>query len=334
MAPQMLTDRRYATLAVAIRKWLDDSQLTPDPEALLEHDYLSLCLRAWPESSGDRLTLATQWALWTWIMDDHLDTGRFDSSSGQFDQVMLNAFTGAVYQALDGLSPADGATHPAVTALGPLVEATRAAMPADWWRRYERDVHVWLHSAAIKRVRFLQPARTPGLRDYQTIRPADGGMMMASGWCELATSCVTTERHVPLLQSLLASFSTVGYLANDLAAGPDDVFTVVNALAKTERLKLPRARARATGLLAAELERWTYLCGAVTDTPGDDFRMTPGFVTSTSGATLSVDTARFARTHDRFLRALVEWTASSSRYAPTPADAGSGQRELCPEESR
>lgn len=66
-----------------------------------------------------------------------------------------------------------------------------------------------MHAACAKLVDFVQPRRTPTLREYLLLRPTDGGMVLAAMWCELAGRCVTPDWHDALVQSLLADWTRV-----------------------------------------------------------------------------------------------------------------------------
>ncbi|GAA1994791.1 terpene synthase family protein [Kitasatospora viridis] len=310
-----VTDPRLADLDSSIRNWLTSNRLVLNVDAFLGHGYLALCLRAWPDSTGARLDLAVRWAIWTWAADDILDSALLDSDQAR-------EFAADVGRAISG-GGLTGAIHPAVAALVPLAMETRSLMPVEWWRKYQHEMSAWLSSATDRLARYVLPRRVPSLRAYQAIRPDDGGMLLAAAWCELATGCVTDVLDDPLVRVLLMTFSTVGYLANDLVADEGDVFTVVRALARTEGLSAEEAHGRAVALLAAELERWQYLCGVVQD-DGEDGYTPPRLAMSPMGLETVVDTRRVARIFDQFLRALVEWTATSTRYASVPAAAEAG----------
>lgn len=303
--------RRQAELEASIREWLTSNQLIPNLDAFLGHGYLELCLRAWPDATGERLGLAARWAIWTWIADDILDTELLT-----YPEVV--AFTTAVGRAISGGASYDD-THPAVRPLARLAMDARMLMPVAWWRQFDHEMSAWLDAATAKLARYVRPGRVPSLRAYQTIRPEDGGMRLAAMWTELATGCIAGERETPAVQELLRAFSTVGCLANDLAAADDDVFTVVRALAKSEGVSIEQARARAVDLLVAERERWCFLCDAAQD-EGEDGQSAPRLAMSPTDAEVVVDSPRAARNLDQFLRALLEWTETSTRYAPATVE--------------
>ncbi|MFF7637802.1 terpene synthase family protein [Kitasatospora sp. NPDC008050] len=160
----------------------------------------------------------------------------------------------------------------------------------------------WVHAASAKLLDFVQPHRTPTLREYLTIRPTDGGMLLAAMWCELAERCVTPDWNDALVQSLLRSFSTVGCLINDLAAGSADAFTAVDALRTSRGLLPTQAHQQVRALLDAEERRFRWLQTAVRD---DE---------------LHIATRRFARSPDHFRHALADWTQVSSRYTAAATD--------------
>ncbi len=189
-------------------------------------------------------------------------------------------------------------------------------MPDWWWSRYRASVEAWILAAAEKLQRFVQPSRTPTLREYQVLRPADGGMLLAAQWCELAEQVVTPDWHNPLVQSLLRSFSTVGCLTNDLAASAaGDTFNAVHALIAAQGLAPGQARERIDELLRAEVFRfWWVYCAVRQGFPVGD--------PSAGGPAL--DTGRFAWCLDQFRVALADWTRTSSRYALAPPVSTAG----------
>ncbi|MDH6136288.1 hypothetical protein P3T37_005708 [Kitasatospora sp. MAA4] len=191
-------------------------------------------------------------------------------------------------------------------ALAGLVQQTREIMPDHWWHRYREQLAAWIRAAAEKLLTYVQPGRTPTLRQYLAIRPADGGMLLAAMWCEIAEQCVTPDWNTPLVQGLLHSFSACGYLANDLAAGPDETFTAVAALVRTADLSPRDARQRAQSLLSAEEQRFWWAHTALRDSDESRPHHRTGLLRATT---------RFALHLDRFRLALHEWTGASSRYA-------------------
>ncbi len=299
-------DPRRTDLYVSAATFLHQHELHPDPSAYLAHGYVDLCLRAWPGATGAPLHLAMQWALWMWRADDVFDQELKDAS--------LRELGGLVVQLVDMLGngcPPELDDHPVARALADLVERTRPMMPAWWWERYRAGVETWVLAAADKLQLFVQPDRTPTLREYQVLRPADGGMWLAAMWCELAEQVVTPDWRDPLVQSLLRSFSTCGCLTNDLAAGAEgDTFNAVHALAAAEGLAPGQARERIGELLQAEVFRFWWVYCAVRQ----------GFpVGAPSAGGPAQDTGRFAWCLDQFRVALADWTRTSSRYAPSSA---------------
>ncbi|WP_329584278.1 hypothetical protein OG500_28680 [Kitasatospora sp. NBC_01250] len=286
-----VTDPRHADLYASVAAFLTEYRLHPYPASCLAHGYVDLCLAAWPGARGAQLDLATRWALWTWTADDYLDDGL---RSADRDEIH------ALYRDLLA-APIDGARlttgHPLALALTELCRDTCAMMTAQWWERYRRHLFAWLDAAADKLTDFLQPHRTPTLREYLALRPTDGGMVLAAMWCELAEQCVTPDWNDPLVRSLVAAFSSVGFLTNDLAAPDTDTFTAIAALAASQGLPPTEARQEALALLAAEERRFWWLYTAVRD---DE---------------LDPATVQFARSLDRFRYALTAWTRASTRYA-------------------
>jgi hypothetical protein len=297
-----VSDSRATDLALSARTFLAQHDLHPDPDTYLAHGYVNLCLRAWPGATGAPLHLATQWALWTWLADDVLDTELRDAPRKEVSQ-LVGQLVDVLYE---DEQPHLG-DHPTVRALADLVVWTQTTMPGDWWVRYREQLEVWLHAAADKLLSYVQPARTPTLREYLALRPADGGMVLAAMWCELAHQCITPDWSTPLVQSLLRSFSMCGILANDLAAGPGDTFTAVAALVRTAGLTVGVARERVQELLRAEEFRYWWLY-----TAAREMADAPQSAAETGDVVL--DASRFALHLDRFRRALAEWTAASSRY--------------------
>lgn len=209
-----ITDRRHTDLYVSAATFLTQYRLHPDPAGYLAHGYVDLCLAAWPTASGAELDLATRWAVWTWVVDDVFDSemvGQPPQTVGEFALSLLLVAGGSARP-----SPVD---RPTVQALADLVRDTRELMPTGWCKRYIAHLEGWVHAASVKLTDFVQPARTPTLREYLTLRPADGAMLLAAMWCELAEQCITPDWNDALVQSLLRSFSTVGFLTNDLAGG-------------------------------------------------------------------------------------------------------------------
>ncbi|WP_329585718.1 terpene synthase family protein [Kitasatospora sp. NBC_01250] len=286
-----ITDRRHADLYISAATFLTQYRLHPDPAGYLAHGYVDLCLAAWPTASGAELDLATRWALWTWAVDDVFDSelvGESPQTVGEFTLSLLLVAGGSARP-----SPVD---HPTVHALAELLGTTRELMPTGWWQRYVAHLEGWVHAASAKLTDFVQPVRTPTLREYLTLRPADGAMLLAAMWCELAEQCITPDWDDALVQSLLRSFSTVGFLTNDLAADMADSFTATSALMVGQGLSRSEAQEQVRVLLDAEECRFWWLYTAVRD---DD---------------LDAATSRFALSLDRFRRALTEWTAASARY--------------------
>ncbi|WP_329578986.1 terpene synthase family protein [Kitasatospora sp. NBC_01250] len=291
-------DSRHTELYVSAATFLTQYGLHPDPAAYLAHGYVDLCLAGWPTASGGELDLATRWALWTWLVDDAFDRellGESRQAVGEFALSLVLVAGGSVRP-----GPGD---HPAVHALADLVADTRVMMPVQWRQRYLTHLEEWVHAACGKLLDFVQSHRTPTLRQYLTIRPADGGMLLAAMWCELAERCVTPDWNDALVQSLLRSFSMIGCLANDLAADDTDTFTAVDALSSAQGLRATQAHEHVRALLDAEERRFWWLCSAVRDDELDHA------------------THRFARALDRFGHALTTWTPTSARYAPTAPQA-------------
>jgi hypothetical protein len=287
---------------VSARTFLAQHDLHPDPDTYLAHGYVALCLKAWPDTGGAPLHLATQWALWTWLADDVLDSELRDASRKEVSQ-LIGRLVDVLYEA-EQPRPGDHAT---VRALADLVVWTRTAMPGDWWVRYREHLELWLHAAADKLLHYVQPGQAPTLREYLAVRPADGGMLLAAMWCELAHQCITPDWASPPVQSLLACFSMCGVLVNDLAAAPEDVFTAVTALARAAGLSVAVAREQVQALLRAEEDRFSFLYVAVREFPDE--------LQPLSGSDGAVLTRRFALHLERFRWALKDWTAASSRYA-------------------
>lgn len=288
-----VTDHRHTDLYVSAATFLTHYALHPDPAGYLAHGYVDLCLAAWPTASGVELDLATRWALWTWIVDDAFDTDMLDESRQAVGEFALSLLLVAC-----GSTQPGAADHPTLRALADLAADTQALMPAFWWQRYLTHLEDWVHAASTKLLDFVQPRRTPTLREYLTIRPPDGGMLLAAMWTELAERVVTPDWHDPLVQSLLRAFSTVGCLTNDLADSGDP-FGPVCALVAAESLGPVAARELVAEQLLAEQQRFWWLYSAVR-----------------SGGFTSADTSRFALALDRFRHALADWTADSSRYQP------------------
>ncbi|MFF7634715.1 terpene synthase family protein [Kitasatospora sp. NPDC008050] len=305
-----VTDHRHTDLYVGVATFLTQYGLRPDPAAYLAHGYVDLCLAAWPSACGAELDLATRWAVWTWIVDDVFDTEMLGASRQLVGEFALSLLLVAGGTARPG--PGD---HPTLHALAALVADTRAMVPEFWWQRYLTHLEEWVHAASAKLVDFVQPQRTPTLREYLLLRPADGGMVLAAMWCELAGRCVTPDWHDALVQSLLRSFSTVGCLTNDLAAADSDTFTASRALRVGQGMPDAEARGKARGLLEAEERRFWWLCTAVRD-----------------DAELDTATRRFAHVLDDFRHALADWTRTSSRYVPGSVGSESAvtQGERCP----
>ncbi|MFI9270329.1 terpene synthase family protein [Kitasatospora sp. NPDC052896] len=298
------TDVRHANLHKAAKAFLRQHRLHPDSDTYLAHGYVNLCLRAWPTAAGGPLHLATKWAIWTWVADDVFDQELSDATPAAIEQLvltLLNTVAGANHP-----GPAD---HPIVQALADLVQQTQRAMPDFWRSRYREQLASWIHAAAEKLTVYVQPGRTPTLREYLAVRPADGGMLLAAMWTELAEQCITPDWRDPLVQSLLAAFSACGCLTNDLAAAQDDqdTFTAVYALVSTQEMTVAEARTRVKELLQAEEYRFWWLYTSVRR-DFDDEPQPPAI-----GEPV-LNTSRFALTIDRFRRALTEWTAGSSRY--------------------
>ncbi|WP_327069895.1 terpene synthase family protein [Kitasatospora sp. NBC_01302] len=299
LRPSPPIDACHTDLYVSAATFLTEYGLHPDPAAYLTHGYVDLCLSAWPTASAAELDLATRWALWTWIVDDVFDAELLSESRqvvGEFALSLLLVAGGST-------RPGHG-DHPAVHALAGLAADTRATMPAHWWQRYLAHLESWVHAASAKLLDFVQPQRTPTLRQYLTIRPVDGGMLLAAMWCELAERCVTPDWNDALVQSLLRSFSTVGCLINDLAAGNADSFTAAGALCASQRLPPAQAQKQVRDVLDAEERRFWWLYMAVRD---DELHTT---------------THHFARALDHFRHALANWTRVSSRYTTAPAPVG------------
>ncbi len=297
---EKLTDRRHTDLTVSALTFLRQHELHPDPAAFLAHGYIALCLRAWPTATGAPLHLATHWAVWTWLTDDVFDRELRDAPPEEVGRLALGLLNTVAEAHSSG--PGD---HPVVGALADLVEETRAVMPDHWWERYRQQLAAWIHAAHEKLTDFLQPCRTPTLRQYLTIRPPDGGMLLAAMWCELAEQCITPEWHDPIVQSLLSAFSACGYLVNDLAAGQGDTFTALDALVHTTGLRATVAREKARELLWAEERRFWVLRTALREDAGGPSR----------------DTSRFALHLELFWHALREWTTASSRYTLAAPEA-------------
>ncbi|MDH6109851.1 hypothetical protein P3T36_005348 [Kitasatospora sp. MAP12-15] len=303
----ILTDRRHTDVYVGARTWMVEHGLHPEPDGYLGHGYVGLCLRAWPGASGAPLQLAVEWALLTWRLDDVLDSELREAAP-----LEVGGFVGRLVDTVGECVPVDAGDHPVVWALADLVERTREVMPGDWWDRYQGHMVAWIEAAHGKLVDFAQPGRTPTLREYMTIRPPDGGMVLAAMWTELAQQVVTLDWESPLVQSLLAAFSACGYLANDLAADAGDRFTALDALARSEGLPPTVAREKVREQLHAEERRFWWLRCALREY-ADEARP------SAARDGLLEDTARFALHLDSFRHALREWTSVSSRYAPAGA---------------
>ncbi|WP_329578927.1 hypothetical protein OG500_10285 [Kitasatospora sp. NBC_01250] len=199
-----VTDPRHTDLYVSAATFLTQYGLHPDPAAFLSHGYVDLCLAAWPGACGAELDLATRWAVWTWIVDDTFDTELLGESRQVVGEFALSLLLVAGGSTRPG--PGD---HPAVHALAALAADTRAMVPEFWWQRYLTHLEEWVHAACAKLVDFVQPRRTPTLREYLLLRPTDGGMVLAAMWCELAGRCVTPDWHDALVQSLLADWTRV-----------------------------------------------------------------------------------------------------------------------------
>ncbi|MDH6121428.1 hypothetical protein ABH930_006909 [Kitasatospora sp. GAS204A] len=301
------SDTRHPGLHRAVHAFLERHALHHDPLGYLEHGYVPLFLAGWRGSTGEPLELAACWGLLVWRLDDVFDTELRDAALK-----VVSVLVARLVDVLDG-EPAEPGDHPAVRALADLVERTRAVMPEGWWTRYTAELDAWLHAAADKLEGYVRPCRTPTLREYVTLRPIDGGMLLAAMWTELALQCVTPDWTSLPVNSLLSCFSEIGTLTNDLAAnGQGDTFTAQDALARSTGLSAEQARRRVREQLEAEKHRFAWLLMAVrADAIADLAGRYP--------APLSADTVRFALALDRFRQALTDWTRTSSRYQQTTA---------------
>ncbi|GAA1500916.1 hypothetical protein GCM10009760_63200 [Kitasatospora kazusensis] len=296
------------------RAFLADYGLHPAPDAYLAHGYVDLFLAAWRGASSPRLDLAARWALWTWRTDDLIDTELRDAAPGAADQLVM--------QLLDVLygKAAEHTDHPTVRALADLVGHTAPVMPRDWWTRYQAELDAWLNAAADKLSTYVRPGRTPSLREYLLLRPVDGGMLLAAMWCELALDCVTPDWSSLLVHKLLDAFSAVGTLTNDLSSKDvGDTFTAQAALSHSVGLPPQEARQEVHEQLNAERTRFWFMTTAVRD----EARLT-------DSDALHPVTATFAGALDRFLRALADWTRTSSRYTESQVAAVGAGVTLAP----
>lgn len=290
MLAQQPTDSRHADLFVSATTFLTVHDLHPDPATYLAHGYVDLCLAAWPTAAGAPLDLATRWALLIWLTDDVFDDEMRDATPRTVIEVGRS-----LVRALGDTHRLVADDHPAARALAELARETRLMMPEFWWRRYREQLEIWVDAASEKLLHHVQPKQVPTLREYLTIRPADGGMLLAAMWCELAEQCITPDWNEPLLQDMLKAFSTVGCLVNDLSADVDDTFTAVGALVGSQGLPRERALREVRELLDAEELRFRWHYDAVRASSSDR-------------------TFRFAGAVNQFRRALTGWTAVSSRY--------------------
>ncbi|MEY9946520.1 terpene synthase family protein [Kitasatospora sp. GAS1066B] len=298
------TDTRHPGLHRTAHAFLERHELHHDPMSYLDHGYVKLFLAGWRGSTGEPLELAACWGLLVWRLDDVLDTELRDA-----EPTAVEVLVDRLLDVLDG-EPAEPADHPTARALAELVQRTRAAMPEDWWTRYTAELDAWIHAAADKLEGYIRPRRTPTLREYLTLRPIDGGMLLAAMWTELALQCVTPDWNSLPVNSLLSCFSTIGTLTNDLAADTanrqGDTFTAQDALARTTGLTTEQARQRVREQLTAEKARFWFLLTAIradvrTCDPQDPMPLSPV-------------TLRFALALDHFGQALTNWTLTSSRY--------------------
>ncbi|MFD7908480.1 terpene synthase family protein [Kitasatospora sp. NPDC059722] len=313
-----------ADLSVDALEFLKRYGLHPAPEAYLSHGYVDLCLKAWPTAGGAPLRLAARWALWTWTTDDLLDG---DLRGAPLDAVgRLTRSLLCVCAESDRPAPDD---HPAVHALAELVRESRAMMPDFWWQRYREQLAAWIVAARDKLVHYVQPGRTPTLREYLMLRPADGGMLLAAMWCELADQCITPHWGDPMVQDLLDAFSTCGILTNDLAAdgGKDETFNAIAARMADGGLSAAQARQDVSERLDAEERRFCWLHSAVRR----GFHAgPPPAADAAAGPPVDqvLDTHRFALLLDQFLAALTTWTGTSARYPVLPGTPQPARRAL------
>ncbi|MFD0532244.1 terpene synthase family protein [Kitasatospora arboriphila] len=235
--------------------------LHPAPEAYLAHGYVDLCLKAWPTAGGLPLRLAVRWALWTWTTDDLLDGGLGADAPPD----AIERLTHSLRRVGAGSEWPAPYEHPVVHALAELVRQTRAAMPDHWWQRYREQLDTWIVAARDKLMHYLRPGRTPTLREYLLLRLADGGMLLAAMWCELAGQCITPHWTDPVVHDLLDAFSTCGILTNDLAGGTGEgeTFNAVAARMADDGLSLEQARREVSERLEAEERRFRWLYSAV-----------------------------------------------------------------------
>ncbi|MGF1426481.1 terpene synthase family protein [Kitasatospora sp. LaBMicrA B282] len=302
-----------ADLSVDALDFLTQYGLHPAPETYLAHGYVDLCLMAWPTAGGFPLRLAMRWALWTWTTDDLLD-GDLRTAPPEVIERLTRSL---LCVGADGVEPAPD-DHPVVHALAGLIRQTRMTMPDFWWQRYREQLDAWIVAARDKLVHYLQPGRTPTLREYLMLRPADGGMLLAAMWCELADQCITPHWTDPMVRDLLDAFSTCGILANDLAggSGEGETFNAVAARMADGDLSEAQARRDVSERLEAEERRFRWLYQAVRR--GFPAGPPPAVATTTSPpGDLVLDTHRFVLLLDQFRVALSAWTDSSARY-PVP----------------
>jgi hypothetical protein len=291
--------QQFDPLHTVAEDFLTSHHLHPDPADFLKQGFTALFRKAWRGATDGHLYLAAQWALWTWRVDDVIDTDLRTAKPGLADELVMR-----LADVLHGASP-DAADHPTVRALGDLVGRTAPAMPEGWWDRYRHELNTWLQAAADKLHSHVIPRRVPSLRRYLELRPADGGMLLAAMWTELALDCVSPDWDSSVVQALLRHFSAVGTLGNDLAAPATDPFTAQAALAQAEGLTAAEARTEVEQLLDAERRLFALFRSAIREPmgwrdPAD--RIAPATVHLADGL-------------DRFLEALKGWTSSSSRYA-------------------
>lgn len=294
-------DLRRDALTAFAEDFLRTYDLHPDPAAYLAQGFVDLALAAWRGSVGERLDLATRWALWMWLADDHVDS---DLQQGAAADALVMRLLEILLDEQRS-SPTD---HPCARALEYLVGSTTALMPRAWWIRYRDELAEWLQAAVDKRHSFVLPGRTPSLREYLAFRPVDGGMKVAAMWTELALDCVSPDWTSYELRCALDAFSAVGTLLNDLAALDSDTITAQAALAHSARIPLAEARQEISRLIDAQKRLFWVQEIAITD---DADRGGEG--------ALAPETALLVRGCGRFLQALSNWTRSSSRYADEAA---------------
>lgn len=280
--------------------------------------FAHLMARAYPNASQPDLRLVTSWLTVTFMLDDHLESVLAVQPERQ------RALAGVVLRYLrqpapSGTAATGGAEELAATVGRPMAGAlcdvwgrTVARTVPGWRERFLADIAMYLAANAWEAAN-RQAGRVPAVDEYVSMRRATAAAAMFFDLIEVLDGADLNAEVLaePALLGLREHASNVVAWFNDLVSWPKelmvgDLHNLVLVLRHHRRLRLADAVRVVVERHDAEVRAFLAVRAGLPDRAGALGRVADGLA--------------------YWIRANVDWSRESGRYAPEPSDGAPAAR--------